>query len=194
MKKNLYCTPIWQFNANQKIIKSAPDIDRLAEKYSKEQQNVNGEKIVSTHNGSRIDNANKIVTLKSIHEFIQDCLALAMNDLGVQQSEFKKFSFTSWLNILKDGGFNSVHHHGQNFLSGVYYLKTPDGSGKLHLRDPRPGAYFSGLKVQGFGTDTIVTPGEGGLIIFPSFLEHWVEPCTSKQESRASIAFNLGIL
>jgi uncharacterized protein (TIGR02466 family) len=100
---------------------------------------------------------------------------------------------TSWLNVHETMGYNAVHSHPGALISGVIYLSCPEGSGKLHLRDPRLGATASKSKLLlDIGQEAVITPIEGFSILFPSYLEHWVEPSTCKETThRISIAFNI---
>ena len=42
-----------------------------------------------------------------------------------------------WVNILAAGGAHKRHAHPNNFLSGVYYVRTGPGSDAINFHDPR---------------------------------------------------------
>lgn len=108
------------------------------------------------------------------------------------------FTLEGWANVLRDGGYNSLHSHPNSFWSGVYYV-TGNGagddhpfSGKLELVDPRPGAsleYVDSTRLYG---RFLVRPSAGQMIVFPSWLQHFVHPCRGS-EPRISIAFNASL-
>jgi len=109
-------------------------------------------------------------------------------------SQNTKFSLNSWLNVHESGGFNRIHHHGASFLSGVVYLKVPPGSGNLRLKDPRPGRFFSQKFFDDSPSEMSLEPKKGMTVVFPGFLEHYVELSSydsASAEKRVSLAFNL---
>lgn len=59
------------------------------------------------------------------------------------------------------------------------------------FRDPRPGAANSRIKGRGANAhrDIHLTPSDGLVVLFPSWLEHYVEPHRG-DEARIAIAFN----
>ena len=101
------------------------------------------------------------------------------------------FSLQSWINMHDRGGFNFLHMHEGSFLSGSFYLSVPPGSGQFVFRDPRPGVIHGSVKgavPNGHG-DVHLTPSSGLLVLFPCWMEHYVEPHDSG-EPRITIAFN----
>ncbi len=99
-----------------------------------------------------------------------------------------------WVNYNNPGDSNYRHHHTDNavFLSGVYYLKVPENSGRTIFYDPRGRSIgaMSDNKYYNYEPEVSVDPQPGLAVYFPSWLEHGVEPNESC-ESRVSIAFNL---
>jgi len=99
----------------------------------------------------------------------------ALSEMG--QGEIA-FSLQSWVNMHDRGGFNFLHIHEGSLLSGSFYLNVPLGSGHFVFRDPRPGVIHGSVK------------GSAGLLVlFPWWMEHYVEPHDS-DEPRITIAFN----
>jgi hypothetical protein len=97
-----------------------------------------------------------------------------------------------WINVNKKNDWNTIHSHGQYILSGTYYVKVPKDSGQIVFRDPRPGAIVNTFMVNRFdkGEFRRVKPIEGLLILFPSYLDHFVEP-SNADEDRISISFDV---
>jgi uncharacterized protein (TIGR02466 family) len=81
--------------------------------------------------------------------------------------------------------------HAHALLSGVFYLNVPAGSGPLMFRDPRPGVLHSPFTGEGPNALKMVSlpPSAGLLVLFPHWLEHWVEQ-HDNDEPRISIALN----
>ena len=99
-----------------------------------------------------------------------------------------------WANVNPSGAPHSMHTHGNNFLSGVYYLQTGGGADIITFFDPRNEVGIITprfTKVTQHNSRTInVEAREGRLVLFPSWLRHAVPPNESPAE-RISIAFNL---
>jgi uncharacterized protein (TIGR02466 family) len=102
-----------------------------------------------------------------------------------------RFRLDAWANIQERGGFNVSHIHANTLLSGCFYLKVPEGSGEIVFKDPRPGAVMTGFPGRGINTakDFKIKPTEGTLLIFPNWLEHYVESHEGEFD-RISIAMN----
>ena len=83
---------------------------------------------------------------------------------------------------------NKIHNHPGAVWSGRYFVSTgglapgPDSNGCIEFQDPRPG------NIHGGKGD--VQPELGLLLLFPSRLNHFVNPYHGTGE-RISIAFNL---
>ncbi|WP_212744071.1 2OG-Fe(II) oxygenase family protein [Ramlibacter sp. 2FC] len=99
-----------------------------------------------------------------------------------------------WANVLGPGAAHRMHSHPNNFLSGVYYLRTQAGADTINFHDPRPQARVIRppvTELTSANTDQVVVKvADGTLLLFPSYLEHSVDANQSKGE-RVSISFNL---
>jgi len=91
-----------------------------------------------------------------------------------------------WANVNRKGDHN-VHHTHRGILSGVVYIKVPEDSGRLVFCNPAIRAFNHPISK----SDLAVDPVPLALIVFPSWLEHYVESSNSEEE-RISISFNLG--
>jgi len=114
---------------------------------------------------------------------------------NIQDKPIKKFRCGAWVNVNGPGSYNERHSHDPHrgtFLSGVFYVKCPEGSGNIRFFDPRPHIqsapdmmyYNEGNNYMYFGA----IPNT--LIMFPGWLEHEVEVNKSTEE-RISISFNI---
>lgn len=99
-----------------------------------------------------------------------------------------------WANVLSPGAAHRMHSHPNNFLSGVYYLRTQAGADTINFHDPRPQARVIRppvTELTSANTDQVVVKvANGMLLLFPSFLEHSVDANQGGSE-RVSISFNL---
>ena len=119
---------------------------------------------------------------------IRAACATALGEMGQGSIAF---GLQSWINMHDRGGFNFLHMHEGSLLSGGFYLHVPPGSGQFVFRDPRPGVIHGSVKggvPNGHG-DIHLTPSAGLLVLFPWWMEHYVEPHGS-DEPRITLAFN----
>jgi len=99
-----------------------------------------------------------------------------------------------WATVLASGAAHRVHSHPNNFLSGVYYLRTHPGADTINFHDPRPQTGIIRPPVVALtaeNTDQVVVRVQDGtLLLFPSYLQHSVD-ATNCAAERISISFNL---
>ena len=113
------------------------------------------------------------------------------------KKELKDPSVFMWVNRNPKGASNTRHTHitysRPLLLSGVYYIKVPENSGRIRFYDPRlislmnppDYEYYHDSQLYNF-----IEPQEDMILFFPSWLEHDVEVNQSNEE-RISIGFNI---
>jgi uncharacterized protein (TIGR02466 family) len=123
-----------------------------------------------------------------LRDAIRAACATALGEMG---QGARAFSLQSWINLHDRGGFNFLHLHEGSLLSGSFYLQVPAGAGDFVFRDPRPGAIHGKIKgpVPNGHSDIHLTPSAGLLVLFPCWMEHYVEPHDNDQP-RITLAFN----
>lgn len=99
-----------------------------------------------------------------------------------------------WINVNGKGGFNSPHTHPGWAWSGSYYVAVPPAAsgtdGAIEFLDPRVNVRT--VAVHGadcFNSRFTLRPEPGTLLMFPSYLCHWVYP-NEQDSDRISVAFN----
>jgi len=107
-----------------------------------------------------------------------------------------KATLSGWINVNGPGDYNAPHYHPGNTWSGVYYIctgsevPTRPASGRIQFSDPRTRCDAlspdDGLR---HSTPTWISPVDGMLLIFPSYLEHYVHPYQGSDQ-RITLAFN----
>ena len=99
-----------------------------------------------------------------------------------------------WATVLGKGAIHKAHSHPNNFLSGVYYVRTHPGADTINFHDPRNQAMVIRppvVELTAENTDQIVVRVTNGtLLMFPSYLEHSVDANVS-DDQRISISFNI---
>ncbi len=107
----------------------------------------------------------------------------------------------AWPNINRRGDYHNLHNHPHSYLSGTYYVAMPKSYDKTIRGDTNPGAISfydprsqaNMLAIKGdaqVDPEHRVMPEAGMLLLWPSFLHHFVHPNIS-DELRISISFNV---
>jgi uncharacterized protein (TIGR02466 family) len=99
-----------------------------------------------------------------------------------------------WVNVLAPTRTHPAHSHPNNFLSGVYYVKTHSGAETVNFHDPRPQTGIICPPVTELTADNadqvVVNVRDGTLLLFPAWLVHSVDANRSA-EQRISVSFNM---
>ena len=102
-----------------------------------------------------------------------------------------------WSIINKKDNFNIEHTHPNNYLSGSYYVKAPKDCGRFLATNPhtlnRDKFPKQANRTEFNRNVAAINVAEGDLLIFPSYLPHFVEPNKS-DEDRIVVSFNIDIL
>ncbi len=99
-----------------------------------------------------------------------------------------------WVNIGRPGAIHKPHRHPNNFFSGTYYARLPEGAAGIQFMEPRS---QMGLvmpqpeRLNKHNSGKITLPvRDGDLMLWMSWFEHAVPPNPSS-EDRYSASFNL---
>ncbi len=120
----------------------------------------------------------------------------AINDMAWDLKNQEVTLSNMWAIINKKGAMNQKHHHSNSDLSAAYYVTAKDDCGDIIFYDPRPGKVYkhpiSNTPNLLNANNNGVKPEPGMLVLFPSYLEHSVNPNTSDHE-RIVISFNISL-
>lgn len=99
-----------------------------------------------------------------------------------------------WANVLARGAAHRAHSHPNNFLSGVYYVRTSPGADTINFHDPRSQTAIIRppvMELTAENTDQVVVRvANGTLLMFPAYLQHSVDANMSEHE-RVTVSFNI---
>jgi hypothetical protein len=104
-------------------------------------------------------------------------------------------SVSAWATLCRAGAYHAPHSHPDSAWSGVYYVDpgtgTPDQplSGFLEFLDPRAGVEAVTAPGDPYGDPFRIRPEAGLLVLFPSWLYHWVHPYAGNTP-RIAVSFN----
>lgn len=124
-----------------------------------------------------------------VQAFVHNCLGYS------KQLNFKMTN--SWVSRQPPGEQTFMHNHSNSLISAVYYLQTPKDSGRIimHKRKHYDNVFSETVDIPVESFTPVSSTGwpfdveEDMLIMFPSNVEHSVEPNTSNQD-RYSLASN----
>ena len=109
-----------------------------------------------------------------------------------------RLSLSAWATVCRAGAYHAPHSHPDSAWSGVYYVDagtySPEHplSGILELVDPRAGVDAVTAPGDPYGEPVRIRPEAGLLVIFPSWLYHWVHPYAG-QTPRVAVSFNAAL-
>jgi uncharacterized protein (TIGR02466 family) len=120
-----------------------------------------------------------------------------MVDATTGRGAFKgKLSVWAWATICREGAYHAPHSHPDSAWSGVYYVDVGEYnpnrplSGVLEFLDPRVGVEAVSAPGDPYGEPFRVRPESGLLVVFPSWLYHWVHPYAGRSP-RIAVSFNV---
>lgn len=104
-----------------------------------------------------------------------------------------------WFNVNPPNSYNLTHTHSGCSFSASYYINTPKNSGRIVFENPSIGQQIDNFyqnKFREFNNINqgkyYIEPKENVLILFPSWLPHYVEQNKSN-EDRIGLSFNFSI-
>jgi uncharacterized protein (TIGR02466 family) len=108
-----------------------------------------------------------------------------------------KVRHEGWVNVNPTHALNAPHDHPGVFWSGTYYISVPlppadkdKLSGAIEFIDPRGSIGNSARMDTPFTRSKFtIRPAAGTLLLWPSFVRHWVHPNQSAEE-RVTASFN----
>ena len=136
--------------------------------------------------------------VKELVIMIQSMAQIMARNSGLVDGKSISLSLTAWGNIIENGHYHVAHRHPNNTWSGCYYIddgnpeENTELNGVFEFLDPRDGSNMIAvdnlppLRYQ-------IKPKPGLMILFPSWLDHFVHPYIGENK-RISIAFNVRVI
>ena len=128
--------------------------------------------------------------------FISPKIEKVMNDMNWDKVKQSVKINNMWAIINMGGSANLRHQHGNSTISAAYYVRAPKNSGDIVFYDPRPAPVYSHPNASApnplNAQVNSISPKEGALVLFPSYLDHSVNENLSNEE-RIVISFNIRI-
>ena len=135
--------------------------------------------------------------IKPLIDIVSDKIDVLHKQLGFSDL-YRQDLCEAWINFNHCKNTSDPHYHVGKFFSAVYYVRSNPTSGLLnflssdvakqyaidHFRQPNPIANWNMYNM----THQWVYPKAGLLVIFPSWVNHYVS--SGDEDDRISIAFN----
>jgi uncharacterized protein (TIGR02466 family) len=173
----IFKTPIWGFLLNSEQYHISNYLEYLLD-----QKNSIPSELKSNFGGYQShDNLHKVGMFKGLVNTLENL----SSEIFSQYSTKKLKIDAMWGNINSYRNSNFAHVH-EGELSGVFYLQIPEESGNLVFINPAVRSDNHRIRASNYR----VAPSKLSCIIFPSWLEHYVEVSNSHTD-RISVSFNL---
>ena len=188
-----FSTPIWASKIDNYEIINKEMLEYIIDLQSKDPEGVLKSNFKGWHSK---DFDIKHEQPKNFIEGIKKNINLALNDMGWDLSSQTVKIKSVWAIINEKDAWNQKHHHSNSDLSAAYYVSAHDNCGDIVFYDPRPAPVHnhpiskSPNKLN--ATVNSIKPEPGMLVLFPSYLEHSVNPNKSNKK-RIVISFNLSL-
>ena len=193
-KPNLFFpTPVWTLQLDNYNSINEQMYKFIKNTQSKDQQGISKSNIKGWHSKDFNMQENEP---KNFIKFILPAIEQVITDMNWEKQKQSININSMWAIINTGGAANHRHQHSNCTISGAYYVRAPKNSGDIIFYDPRPAPVYTYpiavnpnlLNAQVNG----ISPKEGALVLFPSYLDHSVNENLSNEE-RIVISFNITI-
>ena len=171
---------------NEELINLSLDLEKKNSGVVK--SNMGGFQSDFLKSSNKIIGATKKVILKAFHQFA--------GTIYVKKPYTVLFD-DPWLNVNRENHSNKIHTHPRSDLSLTYYCEVPADSGRIIFENPVLHQRTTSIRYEKhdvWNSEHInLSPKKYDLIIFPSYIPHFVEPNKSNKP-RISLACNAQII
>ena len=148
----------------------------------------------NTYNSTTINKCIFDTRLGDIRSFCEESVGLYAEEILSPGADLEFYITQSWINVTRNGERHQKHCHQNSIVSGVYYHKTIESDSIVFI-DPNESVkdrlQILPKKYNIFNSnERILSIKDGDLVLFPSYLEHYVDKNETKSE-RVSLAFNV---
>ena len=132
--------------------------------------------------------------LKKLKQFCEHHIKTYVKEVINPKEELDFYITQSWLNITKPGEYHHDHSHQNSIISGVFYISTEEDD-RILFTEPnfktKELIRFEPKEYNLWNSSTWFFPSiTNELILFPSWMNHKVEPNEKATTDRISISFN----
>tara|TARA_Y100001970_G_scaffold292665_1_gene434996 strand:+ start:90 stop:695 length:606 start_codon:yes stop_codon:yes gene_type:complete len=193
VKNSLFSTPLFEFNnlalANElRSYLTSLEIDGIESRVAEHVKHNMSESKFNLFNSNE-----KII--KTTRAYIASCIKDLLNNLTSRDDDYKIVFSESWYHVGGKNSSHDLHAHINCSWCGIYYIDSGDHNkgGQTFFCNPIFSNFLDLGTLHHNDTEHIVTPEDGKLILFPSYLKHFQSLYTGEKE-RIVIAFNSSII
>jgi uncharacterized protein (TIGR02466 family) len=190
---SLFPTPIY---ATRRGFVLDPTEEAEIEDIIKGGKNKNKEEYFPTHSFTN----NKYIfdtKLADLKEFCEKHIKIYVKEvLGTSQEGLNFYITQSWLNIIEPGESHQPHWHANSIISGVFYVAVEEDD-MISFHDiahhrMKHTILIEPTEYQALNADIFrININNNELLLFPSWLDHGIEPNEKATTDRISLAFNV---
>ncbi len=188
-----FSTPVWSSKIIDYAVINKEIKEYIFDLQKKDSKGVTKSNFIGWHSH---DFDLKDKALKNFIEAIKKNINVVLSDMNWDLERQDVKIINMWAIINEEGAFNQKHQHGNSDISAAYYVSASDNCGDIVFYDPRPATVYKHpiSKSANILNATInsIKPEEGLLVLFPSYLEHSVNPNNSDTK-RIVISFNINL-
>jgi uncharacterized protein (TIGR02466 family) len=183
---NLWPTPVYKTNINRSL--NYLEINFLNKNH----------KLAPLSENYRSDNE-RILDCKELADIktfiLNECNKYVLQVIN-PKDKIDTYLTQSWLSLTTKGQSHHPHYHSNSFLSGVFYYDVTDGEDSISFYNNsyswnnRAMLHFDNNPTPWVSKKLSVPVKKGDLVIFPSYLDHGVDPKNFSTSVRKSLAFN----
>lgn len=131
---------------------------------------------------------------RNIYEQFQEAIDDYANSIGFNELKINN----SWINIQQKDSILSMHHHGNCFCAGAFYINTDSNSSPLFFEDylNHKVNWNSNNKkiINMYNTNSLCfKPEVGDFVIFPGLLRHGSNGVKNQTDNRMVLSFNISL-
>jgi len=205
-RTDIFSTPLWIAESNEPTMRAS--IEALSYAFKDKQQGKetglvsaawsSGEKSANERKKNKYGitsfNTENLVYNADWNEASTYLLNMAGDILSVENNVDGMKLGNMWTTIYPEGGFVPEHIHSCFSISGVFYVKAKPNCGDIVFKDPSWVAKtmnsWNDEEFPRFHSSYRITPTEGMMVLFPSWLPHSTR-ANESGDDRIIVSFNL---
>jgi uncharacterized protein (TIGR02466 family) len=191
-KDNIFVNEIYR-GFDEQFLYLDKECDPIIDKIKKNnQQKLDKGEIKSLPNSYHSDNLWQHDKFNSFVNFVMQQMWNILNWQGYNLEGRVPLLQECWVQEFpEEGGFHDIHIHGNNIISGFYFLKCNNKTSKPHFHDPRPGKAMVDIRPK----DTTKVTSASGQINYPVkpgqfiFFNSWMPHSYSHHKGKEKFRF-----
>ena len=141
-----------------------------------------------------ISSNNNVLEELSIKSLLEEKISSYVNEVYKPKNKISVYITESWFSYTKTNEHHHRHSHNNSFLSGVFYVQTLPND-VISFYRPHDTLFNIESKEKNIfnSKDWSFPVNVGDMVLFPSYIEHYVPKNVHNDKVRISLAFNTWI-